>query len=342
MQDDSLSLAEGINYLKNLSIVFKSMKPEQPDTPLVSEERYLPEMDDPRINYEHLHRYKFASEFVKDKIVLDLACGEGYGSDILAAQAKKVIGIDIDEPTIKHARTKYLKENLEFKKSSITKVSINEGKLFDVIICFEALEHVDEQDKVMAEAKRLLTDDGIIILSTPNKYVYDEMNSKNPWHKKELHIDELKGLVRSTFNNVLIYGQRVFPTSNIFPLFEDPKNIQELAIHKMEGEFSFVSVDKKEARYFIVVASNRPIKAVIGSSYLADISEAFFKEYELLKNLQHELETIYNSNGWKFLSCYYKFRDKIFPPDTRRRACAKSLLKALEALSCAGKGRSKK
>ena len=76
-------------------------------------ERFLPWMDDPMINYEHLHRYAFAKEFVKDKTVLDLACGEGYGSAMLAEEAEQVTGIDINECAIKHATATYVKSNLE-------------------------------------------------------------------------------------------------------------------------------------------------------------------------------------------------------------------------------------
>lgn len=300
----------------------------------VDGERFVPWLGDPVINYEHLHRYRFAKEFVKGKMVLDLACGEGYGSYMLAEEASKVIGVDIDESTIKHASTKYVKDNLKFMKSSMMEVTIKARRLFDVIICFEALEHTEEQDKVMAEVKRLLKDDGIFVTSMPNKYIYsDQANYKNPWHKRELYLDEFKTLLKSTFNNVLIYGQKVFPTSNIFAIFEDAKNTQELAIEKSGSEFSFVSLDKKDARYFIAVASDHLMKAIIGSSYMVDTSESLFRKNAVLEENVHgeleavcsELETIYNSHGWKFLTCYYKFRDKIFPANSRRRAHAKSL-----------------
>jgi len=82
-------------------------------------ERYLPFVDTKilgaEIHYEHLHRYYFASKFVEGKRVLDLACGEGYGSYILSKSAEHVVGVDIDELTIKHASCKYIRDNLEFK-----------------------------------------------------------------------------------------------------------------------------------------------------------------------------------------------------------------------------------
>ena len=87
-------------------------------------ERYVPWMEEGDIHYEHLHRYRFAKEFVKGKKALDLACGEGYGSFMLAEDARKVIGIDIDEVTIRHASSKYVKENLTFMKGSITDIPI--------------------------------------------------------------------------------------------------------------------------------------------------------------------------------------------------------------------------
>jgi len=209
----------------------------------------------------------------------------------------------------------------------MTAIAIESEKKFDVIICFEALEHVEEHDKVIAEIKRVLKDDGIFIVSMPNKYIYSDLsNYENPWHKKELYLDEFEVLLRSNFKNVLIYGQKVFPTSNIFSISEVVNNAQELAIEKMGGEFSFVSLDKKEARYFIAVSSDYSIKDPIESSYMVDTSEYLFKKNVELKNLQSELEAIHNSHGWKFLTCYYKFRDKIFPPNTQRKALAKWLL----------------
>ena len=130
-------------------------------------ERYIPEIEPGIIHYEHLHRYKFAKEFVKDKMVLDLACGEGYGSFLLSATAKEVVGIDINKETITHASSKYLKNNLRFITGSISSIPILEEKIFDVIVCFEAIEHIKEHDSLIKEVKRLLKDDGIFIVSTP-------------------------------------------------------------------------------------------------------------------------------------------------------------------------------
>lgn len=321
-----------LKYFLYNSVVFRSKKTKTSDGLPPDGERFLPWMEDPVINYEHLHRYGFAREFVRGKKVLDLACGEGYGTTMLAKEADEVIGIDIDAATIKHASRRYVKGNLRFIRSSITQLVIEGKKIFDVIVSFEALEHIEEHDKAMAEVKRLLKDDGIFIISTPNKFIYsDQANCKNLWHKKELYLDEFEALLRSTFNNVLIYGQNVFPASNMFPMFKAVGITQELTIGKGESEFSFVPLDKKQAKYFIAVASNCPVKPAIGSSYLVDASgTASTSEVVLggsgeLESLRRELETIYNSHGWKLLMCYYKFRDKILPLGTLRRKVAKAI-----------------
>src|SRR5690349_17710502 len=102
---------------------------------------------------EHLHRYAMALELAKDKTVLDIACGEGYGSSFLADVARSVTGIDIDEPTVKKAKDKYRKTNLIFKTGDIAHLQ-EASESFDLVLSFETLEHVKEQDAMLAEIKR--------------------------------------------------------------------------------------------------------------------------------------------------------------------------------------------
>src|SRR5881296_887878 len=190
-------------------------------------ERYVPWMEGAEIGYEHLHRYAFATQFVTNKRVLDLASGEGYGSNLLAKTAKQVVGIDIDEQTVRHAKNKYIRPNLDFKVGSILEVPIEGGGVFDVIVCFEALEHVDDHQKLLSEAKRLLTPNGIFLVSTPNKMLYtDEPHFNNPFHVHELYFDEFKALLENYFRQVKFLGQRIHCTSNMWPIFRSRKRIR--------------------------------------------------------------------------------------------------------------------
>src|SRR5437870_11204793 len=103
-------------------------------------ERFLPWIKESTIAYEHLHRYAYAAALVKNKRVLDLASGEGYGSKMLAAAASSVIGVDLDENAVRHASQKYAGANLQFLTGSITQVPIHEDHSFGAVVCFEAIE----------------------------------------------------------------------------------------------------------------------------------------------------------------------------------------------------------
>ncbi len=233
-------------------------------------ERFLPWNEISATYHEHLHRYTLARKFTSEKKVLDLACGEGYGANILAKNAKSVTGIDYDEETINHAKNMYRKKNIEFLQGSITDVPIKDSKLFDVIVCFEAIEHVDEPNKVLQEVKRLLKEDGIFLISTPNKIVYDsEQIEPNPFHKKELTMDEFQNLLKPYFTNVKVYGQKVLNTSNIWPLNTNSKEkFEEIIIKKSKEQFEFIK--NKEAKYFIAISTDKINKIKINTSFLFD------------------------------------------------------------------------
>ena len=242
-------------------------------------ERYLPFLDPSLcgsdIHYEHLHRYAFASQFVEAKKVLDLASGEGYGSFLLSEKANCVVGVDIDQNAIKHSSKKYHKENLQFLQGSICEIPLKGNKIFDVIVCFEAIEHIEEQEKLMAEIKRLIKDDGILIISTPDKRTYtDDAHYSNPFHLKELYLDDFDSLLKKHFKNNLILGQKIYPGSEIW-LIDDRMNScnhYEFLIEQTEKGFEFTT-RKKEPLYYIAIASDINLNKIETlNSHLLDLS----------------------------------------------------------------------
>ena len=248
-------------------------------------ERYLPFVDPKisgaEIHYEHLHRYYFASQFIEGKSVLDLGCGEGYGSYILSKSAAHVIGLDIDEKTVKHASSKYIKDNLEFIQGSVLKVPIKD-KLFDVIVCFELLEHIEDHNKLLSEIKRLLKDDGFLLISTPNKKIYsDERNYKNLFHKKELYFDEFKELLRKYFRYTHFFGQRVYAGSNLWSLVQAGKVSEEYVVKRGGSEFFITSYEMKDPMYFVAIASDRNVKISLFRSYLIDADDNIFNNFRM-------------------------------------------------------------
>ena len=262
-------------------------------------ERFLPWIEGAQLHYEHIHRYAFAAHLVKGKKVLDLACGEGYGTYMLAREAEYVAGVEIDKPTVQHARSRYIRDNLEFIEGSILAVPIEGEKKFDVAVCFEGIEHIAEHDKLLSEVKRLLKDDGLFIVSTPNKAVYtDEPDYHNPFHVKELQFDEFKSLLGQYFAHMRIFGQRVYAGSNMWSIHQHKsRGYIEEVVKKGGTEFYFAERIRKEPVYFIALASNASLKpsTSITDSWLTDASSTFFNDYarrlaELAK-LNRTLET---------------------------------------------------
>ena len=166
---------------------------------------------------EHLHRYAFALPFCKGKDVLDIASGEGYGSSLIAGVAASVLGVDISKEAVSRARTKYRRTNLTFIEGSVNNVPVGSAAV-DVVVSFETIEHHNHHAEMMAEIKRVLRAQGMLIISSPDKLNYSEIpNSKNPFHVKELYREELYSLVKEYFGNVVMLSQRLVYGSLIAP-----------------------------------------------------------------------------------------------------------------------------
>ncbi len=166
---------------------------------------------------EHLHRYAVSFDFVEDKVVLDIASGEGYGSNLLSNIAKKVYGVDIDIDTIYAAKEKYKKKNLEFLQGSADAIPLPSNSI-DVVVSFETLEHHDKHLEMMEEIKRVLKVDGVLVISTPDKRYYsDELEHDNKFHVKELYFSEFKELVNKYFTNTIFFLQKTIKGSLLIP-----------------------------------------------------------------------------------------------------------------------------
>ncbi|MDX1411297.1 MAG: class I SAM-dependent methyltransferase, partial [Nitrospirales bacterium] len=178
-------------------------------------ERYVPEVGG-TIALEHLHRYAVACELASGKMVLDIACGEGYGTAMLAKVAQRVIGVDNSDLVIAHATRKYRKPNLEFRIGSCAEIPLPDGCL-DLVVSFETIEHHGQHEEMLGEIKRVLKPTGLLFMSSPNKNEYiGGINSSNPFHVKELIRSEFETLLTKFYKRVVFYGQRVIYGSGIF------------------------------------------------------------------------------------------------------------------------------
>jgi ubiquinone/menaquinone biosynthesis C-methylase UbiE len=170
-------------------------------------ERLVTQITDKYGAIEHLHRYALAMQIVKDKTVLDIASGEGYGSNLLSYRAKSVVGVDISSEAVDHANAKYKKPNLDFVTGSTSKIPLADASV-EVVISFETIEHHDEHQLMMREIKRVLTPGGLLLISSPEKNNYKFREADNPYHIKELTLDEFEALLKEKFKQYKIFNQR--------------------------------------------------------------------------------------------------------------------------------------
>lgn len=167
-------------------------------------ERMVPEKSHARCFWEHIYRYRFAAPFVENKRVLDIACGEGYGTAALSkAGAVSVIGMDISAEVCDHANRKY---GIDARVGSAESLPLPDESI-DVITSFETIEHIEAPAKFLDECIRVLAPSGLLVVSTPNKEVYSEENPHNSFHCSEMYLDELVSLLRPRFPEFEIYTQ---------------------------------------------------------------------------------------------------------------------------------------
>jgi O-antigen biosynthesis protein len=158
---------------------------------------------------EHTARYNFATKFVAGKKILDLACGVGYGSKILSdSNASEIFACDISSESIDYAQKNYGGDNIKFQLMDGSDLQFPDA-YFDCIVSFETIEHVPEFKKVLNEFHRVLKNDGLLIISTPNKDVTSKGRDKpiNPFHFKEFTVNEFSDLLNNLFDNVTLFSQ---------------------------------------------------------------------------------------------------------------------------------------
>lgn len=168
---------------------------------------------DPGLFCWHLARYHFAAPYAVGKRLLDVGCGEGYGSALLARQAREVVGVDYSPAAVMHARKAYLDEgagNLRFEIADASALDSALGR-FDVITCFEVIEHIENQNDVLSGLASALRPGGVLILSTPNSIVeqlFERITDfKHPYHVGLLTPSDLRRSLRKHFSQVTLYGQ---------------------------------------------------------------------------------------------------------------------------------------
>lgn len=250
-------------------------------------ERFTPECVR-EIWYEHWHRYAFALDVVRGKRVLDAACGEGYGSELMARSAAAVVGVDLSEAAIAHARERYgARPNLEFVHGDATQLPFDDAR-FDVVVSFETLEHLREQERMIEGFARVLAADGLLIISSPDKRTYsDAMGFQNEFHVRELYREELIDLLSPHFRSIRLYGQKLLFQSALWSLDGTPGGSQ-LWTSPRAGDAAPSPGLAYAPIYYVAVCSRGELPADLPAlSLFGDRDESVYAHYnhEVRKNM---------------------------------------------------------
>ena len=262
-------------------------------------ERFVPGTPG-QIKLEHLQRYALCREVVRGKRVLDIACGEGYGTAMLAETASHVIGIDIDPPAIDHAQAAYGHlGNVDFFVGACDRMLLGDGAV-DAVVSFETIEHHSRQAEMIREIKRVLAPEGVLILSSPNKPVYSRLSSHaNPFHVHELTFEELEALLRAEFAHVRFWGQRLAVGCFTYALRQESgENTPVIQSMMVSGnEVASASAELENPVYLLAACSASPIDPKILDLDSVIIEPADDLYGQLVHAIQHSAEVHEHATG---------------------------------------------
>lgn len=222
-------------------------------------ERIIPQNARDTIDYaEHLVRYQFAARLAAGKRVLDVACGVGYGSKLLAEThpTAHIQGIDLSAAAIDFARQHHPAPNLRYTVGSALELPFEDGS-FDLVVAFEFIEHIEAQLPFLEGARRVLAPGGILVVSTPNRVM---SVGRNPFHVHELVEHEFCGMLGEHFPYVTTLYQSNVLTSMLKP------RIATVEARQVRNGFTTIVGDPfhgEEAMFLVAVCSDRPLDAAI-------------------------------------------------------------------------------
>jgi 2-polyprenyl-3-methyl-5-hydroxy-6-metoxy-1,4-benzoquinol methylase len=231
-------------------------------------ERFVPgTADGELIEVEHLARYRWAGQLVAGRTVLDAGCGVGYGTAMLAgAGAREVVGLDLSADAVEAAR-RTAPANASFHVGDVHALPFDDGR-FELVVCFEVIEHVESQDEVIGELARVLAPGGVLAISSPNRDVYP---AGNPHHLHEYVPEELRSAVAAHFEHVQLRRQHAWLASAVL----DDEQAADASLQPRDD----VRVAKTLGRdagsepFTIALASREPLPATTGGVVLSALAD---------------------------------------------------------------------
>jgi ubiquinone/menaquinone biosynthesis C-methylase UbiE len=251
----------------------------------------------------HLTRYSIIKNICKNKQVLDLACGEGYGSYLIKTWgADKVLGVDISKDTVIKAKNIFAKKinNLKYEEANACNLEKIADNSFNMIVSFETFEHVENVESFLKEIKRVSTKNGIIIISCPNDYMYYPTEKEsNPYHKKKYMFEEFKDICEKYLGKANKYLGG-FPCRGYINCSIDKKNLEKSQIKMLDlvnvTNSSIIpsdsNIEMNNSSYYIGIwGTNEELSNIVEFPIsMEDVPKDFFVNVNEINNLKNVVD----------------------------------------------------
>lgn len=244
-------------------------------------ERVIPGKTDPDLFNEHLARYRFAETLASGRRILDAGCGTGYGTALLGQRAEAACGVDFSYETLDWARREYAAGKVSFSQADCSSLPFRDGS-FDLISAFEVIEHLPDWKGFLAEARRVLTDSGQLLVSTPNRLYSEESRAEpNPYHIHEFDYDEFQQELEAVFPHVTMFLEN---------------HTQAIAFRTpaMQGVRTVMGGDPpnpQDAHFFLAVCSGQPQFGAPAFLYVPSSGNVLREREQHVALLEQELKT---------------------------------------------------
>ena len=216
-------------------------------------ERVIPGRVEADLWAEHVSRYAFAASLEVSGDALDIGCGAGYGTAILAAGSRSAAGVDIATDAIRYAQQHYVQPNVRFAAASCLALPFASAR-FELVVAFEVIEHLSEYRRMLEEAARVLAPGGVFAVSTPNREYYTETRASvgpNPFHAHEFDAAEFRAVLEERFSYVRLFAQNhseAFLFSSCEPGAAEARGRIESRESKLEEAHFFVALCSQEEK----------------------------------------------------------------------------------------------
>lgn len=244
-------------------------------------ERVIPGKTDPDLFNEHIARYRFAETLASGRRILDAGCGAGYGTALLGQRAECACGVDFSFEALDWARREYAGGKASFEQADCSALPFRDGS-FDLVAAFEVIEHLPDWRGFLREARRVLTDSGQLLVSTPNRVYYQESRAEpNPYHVHEFDYDEYKQELEAVFPHVTLF-------------LENHTQAISFRTPAMQGVRTVMGGDPpnpRDAHFFLGVCSGQPQFGAPAFLYVPSSGNVLREREQHVALLEQEVKT---------------------------------------------------